>query len=107
MKIIVTGSDRRRDPLVVHLTRAIDVFTKSIVDVALVTALADLLFVVELDLGNQQPGEAPRVVVQTAFFVTDLNRQIDLGRAVTARACPRFSTLKPPSSEEKQDAGRQ
>src|SRR5688572_30278183 len=93
MEIVVTSSDRRRDPLVVHLTRAIDVFAKSIVNVALITALADLLFVIKLDLGNQQTREAARVVMQTALFIVDLNRQIGVGRAVAARASQRRAVL--------------
>src|SRR5687767_9459549 len=93
MEIVVTSSDRRRDPLVVHLTRAIDVFAKSIVNVALITALADLLFVIKLDFGNQQTREAACVVVQTALFIVDFNRQIRLRHAVAARAPQRRAVL--------------
>src|SRR3954451_24377339 len=57
------------DALLVHLARAVDVVLQARVDVELAAALLALLFVVELDLGDQQSGEAPRLLVQRRGFL--------------------------------------
>ena len=94
MEVIMTGGDRWRYPLVIHLPRTIDVFAQAIIDVALAAAFLNLRFVVELDLRNEQASEAPRVVVQTAFFFTDFDRQIGLGNSIAPGATQRRRILR-------------
>src|SRR5262245_38841975 len=57
------------DALLVHLPRAVDVLLQARVDVALAAALLDLLLVVELDLGDEEAGEAPRLLVEARVLL--------------------------------------
>ena len=74
MKVIVSRGDRWGNAFVVHLSRTIDVFPQTFVDVALVAAFADLLFVIEFDFGNQQTGESTCVVVKRTLIIANIDR---------------------------------
>src|SRR5262249_12001870 len=57
-----SGSNVLRNPLVVHLTAAIDVVAQALVEVPVLAALEDRALVVELDLRDEQPRETPRLI---------------------------------------------
>src|SRR5690349_24706517 len=52
-----------RDALVVHLPAPVDVLAQALVEVAALPALEHRALVVELDLGDEQPREAARLLV--------------------------------------------
>src|SRR2546421_12136711 len=96
MKVVVARGDGRCDALLVHLARAIYVFAQTRVEVSFGASLFDLLFVVELDLGDEQTGEAARVVVQTPLVIArDFDRKIGgiCPSAITSRAAERSDVL--------------
>src|SRR5215213_6114020 len=86
MEVVEARGDGWGDALVVHLARAVYVLTQPLVDVAFEAALADFLLVVELDLRNEQAGEAARVVVLLSLLVAaDFDGQLGgVGRAPAA-----------------------
>src|SRR5437867_2111912 len=94
MKIIVPRGDWRSDSLVVHLTRAIDVFAQTIVEVALAAAFFHFRLVVEFDFRHEQASKATRIVVQTTFILADLHRQVRFGHAVATRTSQRRGVLR-------------
>ena len=63
VEVVVTSRDFRFHALVIHLARAVDVLTQAIVQVVFRAAFSNLLLVVQLDLGYQQPRKPPRVIV--------------------------------------------
>src|SRR5262249_45106984 len=65
---VVRGADIFRDPFVVHLTAAVDIFLEPLVQVAALAAFEHRALVVELDLRHQEAGESPRFF---APFVAD------------------------------------
>src|ERR1700686_4759796 len=68
MKIVVARGDRRGDSLVIHLPRSIDVFTQTIVKVAVASPVLNFRFVVKFDFRNQQTSKPASVVVQAPLF---------------------------------------
>ena len=93
MKVIMACGDGWRNALVVHLTRAIDVFTQAIVQVTSTAACLHFRFVVKFDFRNQQTRIATRIVVQTPLFFTDIDRQLRIADTKTARAAQRRRVL--------------
>src|SRR5687767_9612702 len=63
IEIVRRFTDALGYAFVVHLTASIDVLFQPLVDVFVASSLVDLRFVVKLDLGNQKPREASRLVM--------------------------------------------
>src|SRR5947209_1732043 len=85
MKIIVAIRDSRLDAFVIHFARPIDIFPQSFVEVALRSSFHDLLFVVQLNLRNQQARETPRIVMLSLFFfVADVDRKGGIITSISA-----------------------
>src|SRR3954466_13125349 len=61
VEVVELLGDGRGDAFVVHLAAAVDVVLEPLVEVEVLPALGDGLFVVELDLGDEEPSEAARV----------------------------------------------
>ena len=81
MEIVELGSDRRLHAFIIHLARAVDGLAQALVKVVSLAAFLDLLLVVKLDLGNQQPRKPAGVVVQAALVLGNLDRKIDIAVA--------------------------
>src|SRR5882724_7388136 len=69
MKIVITQRHFWFYTLVIHLTRAIDVFPEPIIQVALRATFDHFLFVIKFNLRYQKASKAAGVVVQTSLFL--------------------------------------
>src|SRR5436305_12230593 len=63
VEVVVAARHFRSHTLVVHLARAVYVVAQTLVDVCGVATVANLLLVVEFYLADEQPREAPSLVV--------------------------------------------
>ena len=88
------GGHRRRHTFVIHLAGPVDVFTQTIVEVAVAPAFFNLRFVIKLDFRNEQTSKATRIVMQAALFFADFDWQIRLAHAKPARASERCRILR-------------
>src|SRR2546421_10043208 len=93
MKVVVTRGHRGSNALVIHLPRAVDVFSQAIVDVAAAAAFLNLRFVVKFDFRNQHTRDASRVVVQAPFFIANLDWEVRFAHAITPRAAAQRSRV--------------
>src|SRR2546421_10409093 len=93
MKVVVAGGYGWGDAFVIHLPGAIDVVAQVVIDVALRSAIPNLLLVVELDLGNQQARKAARIIVKPPFIFVYFDRQICVRTSPSSRRAKRSSIL--------------
>src|ERR1051325_8832281 len=95
MEIVVTRGDGRRDSLVIHLARAVYVFSQAFVDVSLRASISHLLFVVEFDFRDEQSRKAARILMQTLLIFADFDGEVLFcASPVTARRTERRNVLR-------------
>ena len=63
LEVVRTVTNLGGDTVFIDLPRSIDVLPKTVVEVRLSPAALDLVFVVELDLRDQEPGQPPGLLM--------------------------------------------